>query len=71
MFGLHENVDISKDLQQTKTLFESLLLTQGEGTQGASGGGDSTLFEIAEDILSKVLSYTNDTNFSFYKAEIL
>uniref|UniRef100_A0A8C0JEA1 Dynein heavy chain n=1 Tax=Chelonoidis abingdonii TaxID=106734 RepID=A0A8C0JEA1_CHEAB len=47
VFGLHENVDISKDLQQTKVLFESLILTQGGGTQGgSSGGGDSTLYEI-------------------------
>ncbi|KAM9226992.1 LOW QUALITY PROTEIN: dynein axonemal heavy chain 12 [Leptosomus discolor] len=54
VFGLHENVDISKDLQQTKILFESLLLTQGGGTWGTSGGGDSTLYEIADDILSKL-----------------
>uniref|UniRef100_A0A663MC17 Dynein axonemal heavy chain 12 n=1 Tax=Athene cunicularia TaxID=194338 RepID=A0A663MC17_ATHCN len=46
VFGLHENVDISKDLQQTKILFESLLLTQGGGIQGTSGGGDSALYEI-------------------------
>ncbi|XP_048346084.1 dynein axonemal heavy chain 12 isoform X2 [Sphaerodactylus townsendi] len=55
VFGLHENVDISKDLQQTKILFESLLLTQGGSTQGgSSGGGDSTLYEMADDILSKL-----------------
>ncbi|NXY12857.1 DYH7 protein, partial [Atrichornis clamosus] len=54
IFGLHENVDIAKDLQQTKILFESLLLTQGGGTQGTSGGGDSTLYAIADDILSKL-----------------
>uniref|UniRef100_A0A493T6E5 Dynein axonemal heavy chain 7 n=1 Tax=Anas platyrhynchos platyrhynchos TaxID=8840 RepID=A0A493T6E5_ANAPP len=55
VFGLHENVDISKDLQQIKILFESLLLTQGGDIQGtSSGGGDSTLYEIADDILSKV-----------------
>uniref|UniRef100_A0A8C3QD06 Dynein axonemal heavy chain 12 n=1 Tax=Geospiza parvula TaxID=87175 RepID=A0A8C3QD06_GEOPR len=53
VFGLHENVDIAKDLQQTKTLFESLILTQGGGSQGTSGGGDSTLYAIADDILSK------------------
>lgn len=64
-------MDISKDLQQTKILFGSLLLTQGGGTQGTSGGGDSTLYEIADDILSKVLYYTSDYNLSFYKAEIL
>ncbi|NXG19392.1 DYH7 protein, partial [Grallaria varia] len=54
VFGLHENVDIAKDLRETKILFESLLLTQGGGTQGASGGGDSTLYAIADDILSKL-----------------
>ncbi|NXL48091.1 DYH7 protein, partial [Podilymbus podiceps] len=54
VFGLHDNVDISKDLQQTKIVFESLLLTQGGGTQGTSGCGDSTLYDIADDILSKL-----------------
>ncbi|XP_053545345.1 dynein axonemal heavy chain 12 [Bombina bombina] len=55
VFGLHENVDISKDLQQTKVIFESLLLTQGGGRQGgASGASDQTLYEIANDILSKL-----------------
>lgn len=52
---MHENVDISKDLQQTKLLFDSLLLTQGGGAKGGgSSGGDNTLLEIAKDILSKV-----------------
>lgn len=55
VFGMHENVDISKDLQQTKLLFDSLLLTQGGGSKGSGGsGGDSTLLDIANDILSKV-----------------
>lgn len=53
---MHENVDISKDLQQTKLLFDSLLLTQGGGAKGgASSGSDSTLYDIANDILTKVL----------------
>uniref|UniRef100_A0A8C9UVX8 Uncharacterized protein n=1 Tax=Spermophilus dauricus TaxID=99837 RepID=A0A8C9UVX8_SPEDA len=57
IFGLHENVDISKDLQQTKILFESLLLTQGGSKQtGSSGSTDQILLEITEDILNKVLS---------------
>ncbi|XP_058027873.1 dynein axonemal heavy chain 12 [Ahaetulla prasina] len=55
VFGLHDNVDISKDLQQTKIIFESLLLTQGGSNQGGSkSGGDSTLYEIADDILNKL-----------------
>ncbi|XP_063147830.1 dynein axonemal heavy chain 12 [Candoia aspera] len=55
VFGLHDNVDISKDLQQTKIIFESLLLTQGGSSQGGTkGGGDSTLYEIADDILHKL-----------------
>ncbi|XP_021325607.1 dynein axonemal heavy chain 12 isoform X2 [Danio rerio] len=55
VFGMHENVDISKDLQQTKLLFDSLLLTQGGGSKGGGGsGGDSTLLDIANDILSKL-----------------
>ncbi|XP_063282951.1 dynein axonemal heavy chain 12 [Pelobates fuscus] len=54
VFGLHENVDISKDLQQTKIIFESLLLTQGGNRAGgSSGSSDHTLLEIAKDILSK------------------
>uniref|UniRef100_A0A8C2FTF9 Dynein, axonemal, heavy chain 12 n=1 Tax=Cyprinus carpio TaxID=7962 RepID=A0A8C2FTF9_CYPCA len=54
VFGMHENVDISKDLQQTKLLFDSLILTQGGGSKGGGGSsGDTTLLDIANDILSK------------------
>uniref|UniRef100_A0A8D1WK46 Dynein axonemal heavy chain 12 n=1 Tax=Sus scrofa TaxID=9823 RepID=A0A8D1WK46_PIG len=56
IFGLHENVDISKDLQQTKILFESLLLTQGGIKQtGSSGSADQILLQITKDILNKVM----------------
>lgn len=55
VFGMHENVDISKDLQQTKLLFDSLLLTQGGGSKGgSSSGSDHALYDIANDILTKV-----------------
>uniref|UniRef100_A0A3P9PVX0 Dynein axonemal heavy chain 12 n=1 Tax=Poecilia reticulata TaxID=8081 RepID=A0A3P9PVX0_POERE len=55
VFGMHENVDISKDLQQTKLLFDSLLLTQGGGEKGgSSSGGDHTMFDIANDILTQL-----------------
>lgn len=52
---MHENVDISKDLQQTKLLFDSLLLTQGGGAKGAaSSGSDNMLYDIANDVLTQV-----------------
>lgn len=52
---MHENVDISKDLQQTKLLFDSLLLTQGGAAKGAaSSSSDNKLYDIANDILTKV-----------------
>ena len=54
---MHANVNISKSLQETKQLFDSVLLTQG-GAGGGGGGGktDSVLSEIAQDILSKVMN---------------
>lgn len=59
VFGMHENADISKDLQQTKLLFDSLILTQGGGSKGGgTSGGDNNLLDIASDILSKVIIHT-------------
>ena len=51
---MHDNVDISKELQETKQLFDSVLLTQGTG--GGSGGGktDDKVHQIAGGILGKV-----------------
>ncbi|ELT89079.1 hypothetical protein CAPTEDRAFT_156187 [Capitella teleta] len=56
VFGMHENVDISKELQETKLLFDSVLLTQGSGSGGAAGKSDDALYHIATDILSKLPS---------------
>eukprot|EP00116_Pleurobrachia_bachei_P000103 sb/3460365/ len=55
VFGMHDNVDISRELQGTKQLFEDLLVTQVQ-TSGGGGGSDSetTLNEIASDILTKI-----------------
>ncbi|XP_068166194.1 dynein axonemal heavy chain 12-like [Antennarius striatus] len=67
VFGMHENVDISKDLQQTKLLFDSLLLTQGRQTQGGqSSGADGALLEIVKNIL-KQLPDNFDTNAALSK----
>ncbi|KAK6177269.1 hypothetical protein SNE40_015399 [Patella caerulea] len=54
IFGMHENVDISRELQETKLLFDSVLLTQGRGSGGGGGKTDDKLDEIATDILSKL-----------------
>lgn len=55
VFGMDDNVDISKELQETKILFDSILLTQSGHRGGGSGKKtEDTLNEIASDILSKV-----------------
>ena len=54
VFGMHDNVDISRELQETKQLFDNVLLTMGRGEGGASSKADDTLFHIANDILNKV-----------------
>lgn len=55
IFGMHENVNITRELADTAKLFDSVLLTQGGG--GGGGGNsneDQLLANIAEDILSKL-----------------
>ncbi|XP_057312411.1 dynein axonemal heavy chain 12-like isoform X2 [Hydractinia symbiolongicarpus] len=54
VFGMHDNVDIAKDLQETKLLFDSVLLTYSQMSGGAGGKTDDALNEIATDILSKL-----------------
>ena len=51
---MHDNVDISKELQETKLLFESVLLTQGTGGGGGGGKTDDKVHNIAGGILAKV-----------------
>ncbi|KAH9490588.1 Dynein heavy chain 7, axonemal [Bulinus truncatus] len=53
VFGLHENVDISRELQETRLIFNSVLLTEGGGG-GGSKGSDAALAAVAGDILSKL-----------------
>jgi len=55
IFGMHENVNITKELAETKRLFDSLLLTQGGGGGGgANSNEDQLLSDIAADILAKL-----------------
>uniref|UniRef100_A0A1A7W858 Dynein, axonemal, heavy chain 12 n=1 Tax=Iconisemion striatum TaxID=60296 RepID=A0A1A7W858_9TELE len=71
VFGLHENADTSKDLQETKLLFDSLLLTHGGGAKGgATSGSDNTLYDIANNILTKLPS-NFDTEAALLKFPVL
>jgi len=53
VFGLHSNAAITKELKETRELFDAILLTQSR-VGGGGGGGDSLLASIAEDIASKL-----------------
>jgi dynein heavy chain len=55
IFGMHENVNITKELQETKMVFDSILLTSGATAGGGGGGGsDEVLSDIVNDILGKL-----------------
>nr|AML30857.1 axonemal inner arm dynein heavy chain 1 [Marsilea vestita] len=59
LFGFHENANITKDLNETRTILTSLLITQPTGTGGGSSSGTKTseediLFGICNDIMSKI-----------------
>ena len=56
VFGLHENASITKDLKETRELFEATLSTQATATGGGAGGSsqDELLQRIAEDISAKL-----------------
>ncbi|KAI9189908.1 hypothetical protein H9P43_001341 [Blastocladiella emersonii ATCC 22665] len=55
VFGIHENGDITKDLNETSFMINSVLLTQGRMSGGsASGSSDDRVREIALEILSKL-----------------
>ncbi|KAF6774643.1 hypothetical protein AHF37_06013 [Paragonimus kellicotti] len=56
VFGMHENVDITRELSETRMLTDSILMTVGQSSSGDGGGGfsDSELDAIASDILGKI-----------------
>jgi dynein heavy chain len=54
VFGLHENADITKDNQETQTLFDSILLTLPRQTGGGGKSSQQVIDELASDILSKL-----------------
>jgi len=52
---MHDNVDISKQLQETRLLCDNILLTQGRSEGGGGGKSDDVLYQVANNILMKVL----------------
>ncbi|KAG2482389.1 hypothetical protein HYH03_018685 [Edaphochlamys debaryana] len=66
-FGLHENADITKDLQQTQLMLDTLVLTAGGGGGGGGGGGageEEMVGAMVEDILRRL-----PPNFDIEKAQ--
>jgi len=54
VFGLHENADITKDNQETQSLFDNILLTLPRQTGGGGKSSADVIEELAADILSKM-----------------
>jgi len=50
LFGMHDNVDISKEMLQTNILFDDMLVTQSKAG-GSGSGGDDVVDGIAGGIL--------------------
>jgi dynein heavy chain len=60
-FGMHENADISKDLNETNSMINSILLTQVTGSGSSNGSKDQD--EITSDIAKGILlSLIDDFN---------
>jgi hypothetical protein len=59
VFGMHDNISISKELQETKQLCDNVLQTQGRNQRGtrASGQSDERLYLIANDVLKKAIFF--------------
>ena len=70
-FGLHENADITKDLQNTNLMLDTLVLTGGGAGGGAKGGGggggasdEEMVAAMVDDILKRL-----PPNFDIEKAQ--
>eukprot|EP00892_Ulva_mutabilis_P009854 jgi/Ulvmu1/7240/UM035_0027.1 len=54
VFGLHENADISKDLQDVGGMLDSLMQTQSSVSSGTGTPVEETIQEIAADIVGRI-----------------
>lgn len=54
VFGFHENAAITKNLNETEALLESLMLTSGTGGGGADDDKEAMIINLANTILNDV-----------------
>jgi dynein heavy chain len=54
IFGMHDNVDMSRELREARELCDAILLTQEQAGGGGDHKFDSKLADIAADILAKL-----------------
>lgn len=54
VFGMHENADITKDLQETNLLLDSIMLTQSREAAAGGKSFEETLGDVAGDILERL-----------------
>jgi len=54
VFGMHANADIAKDMNETTTLFNSILLTLSRSGGGGDSSSDQLVYNVAKDILEKL-----------------
>jgi dynein heavy chain len=54
VFGFHENASLTKEMGETYTMMEELLLTSSQGSSGAGATPEEVVGEIAKDVLGRL-----------------
>jgi dynein heavy chain len=54
VFGFHENANLTKEMSETYTMMNELLLTVGASGSGGGSGPEEVVGEIAKDVLSRI-----------------
>lgn len=54
VFGMHSNVEITKDQAETQLLFDNILLTLGKASSSGGKSPDDVIDEVAMDIIERL-----------------
>mmetsp|Transcript_24990 Transcript_24990/g.71830 ORF Transcript_24990/g.71830 Transcript_24990/m.71830 type:complete len:806 (+) Transcript_24990:371-2788(+) len=54
VFGFHENANLTKEMGETYTMMNELLLTAAQGGSSGGAGPDEVVGEIAKDVLARL-----------------